>query len=131
LRIELFGLRDHTKQLIVGDRLRERLSSLTSREHEVLGHVVAGRLNKQIAGALGIVEQTVKVHRARMMGKMKVRTVADLARLAEKAGISSKTAVNPRLVQPRWSEGQLDARRSSGEDFGHGKVCPTDSRCRR
>jgi FixJ family two-component response regulator len=66
--------------------IRERLSSLTSREHEVLGHVVAGRLNKQIAGDLGIVEQTVKVHRARMMGKMKVRTVADLARLVEKPG---------------------------------------------
>jgi FixJ family two-component response regulator len=68
--------------------IRERLSHLTPREREVLGHVVAGRLNKQIAGDLGIVEKTIKVHRARMMRKMNVRTVADLARLAEKAGVS-------------------------------------------
>ncbi len=54
----------------------------------MLGHVVAGRLNKQIAGDLGIVEKTIKVHRARMMRKMNVRTVADLARLAEKAGVA-------------------------------------------
>jgi FixJ family two-component response regulator len=69
--------------------IRARLSSLTPREREVLGHVVAGRLNKQIAGDLGIVEKTIKVHRARMMRKMNVRNVADLARLAEKAGVSS------------------------------------------
>jgi FixJ family two-component response regulator len=69
--------------------IRARLSSLTPREREVLGHVVAGRLNKQIAGDLGIVEKTIKVHRARMMRKMNVRTVADLARLAEKAGVAS------------------------------------------
>jgi FixJ family two-component response regulator len=69
--------------------IRKRLSSLTPREREVLGHVVAGRLNKQIAGDLGIVEKTIKVHRARMMRKMNVRTVADLARLAEKAGVAS------------------------------------------
>jgi FixJ family two-component response regulator len=68
--------------------IRERLSHLTPREREVLGHVVAGRLNKQIAGDLGIVEKTIKVHRARVMRKMNVRTVADLARLAEKAGVS-------------------------------------------
>jgi FixJ family two-component response regulator len=69
--------------------IRKRLSSLTPREREVLGHVVAGRLNKQIAGDLGVVEKTIKVHRARMMRKMNVRTVADLARLAEKAGVAS------------------------------------------
>jgi FixJ family two-component response regulator len=69
--------------------IRARLSSLTPREREVLGHVVAGRLNKQIAGDLGIVEKTIKVHRARMMRKMNVRTVVDLARLAEKAGVAS------------------------------------------
>jgi FixJ family two-component response regulator len=68
--------------------IRARLSSLTPREREVLGHVVAGRLNKQIAGDLGVVEKTIKVHRARMMRKMNVRTVADLARLAEKAGVT-------------------------------------------
>jgi FixJ family two-component response regulator len=53
----------------------------------VLTHVVAGRLNKQIAGDLGTVEKTIKVHRGRMMEKMSVRTVADLVRLAERVGI--------------------------------------------
>ena len=64
-----------------------RLSNLTPREREVLTHVVAGRLNKQIAGNLGIVEKTIKVHRGRMMEKMGVRTVAELVRLADKAGV--------------------------------------------
>ncbi|USJ27395.1 response regulator transcription factor [Ensifer adhaerens] len=63
--------------------VQTRLQSLTVREEEVLQHVVAGRLNKQIAGDLGTVEKTIKVHRARMMAKMGVRTVADLVRLVE------------------------------------------------
>jgi FixJ family two-component response regulator len=63
-----------------------RLATLTSREREVFEQVAAGRLNKQIAGALGVVEKTVKVHRARMMKKLGVRTIADLVRLSERAG---------------------------------------------
>ena len=69
-----------------------KIATLTPREREVLMHVVAGRLNKQIAGDLGTVEKTIKVHRGRMMGKLGVRTVADLVRLAEKAEISAKYA---------------------------------------
>ena len=72
--------------------LRERYETLTPREREVLTHVIAGRLNKQIAGDLGTVEKTVKMHRGRMMRKMGVRTVADLVRVAEKAGVEP---VNP------------------------------------
>ena len=68
--------------------IKARLDMLTPREREVMTHVVAGRLNKQIAGDLGTVEKTVKVHRARVMSKMGVRSVADLVRLAEKAGIT-------------------------------------------
>jgi FixJ family two-component response regulator len=64
-----------------------RLATLTRREREVLLHVVSGRLNKQIAGDLGIVEQTIKVHRARVMEKMRVRSVAELVRLAERLGM--------------------------------------------
>ena len=67
--------------------VEERLATLTPREREVLTHVVEGRLNKQIAGDLGTVEKTIKVHRARMMEKMKVRSVAELVRLMERAGI--------------------------------------------
>lgn len=71
------------------DSINARFAILTPREHEVMTHVIAGRLNKQIAGELGTVEKTIKVHRGRVMEKMGVRSVADLVRLAEKAGISA------------------------------------------
>jgi FixJ family two-component response regulator len=71
--------------------VEERLAMLTPREREVLNHVVEGRLNKQIAGDLGTVEKTIKVHRARMMEKMRVRSVAELVRLLERAGIRPGT----------------------------------------
>ena len=64
-----------------------RVSRLTPREREVLVHVIAGRLNKQIAADLGVAEKTIKLHRGRMMQKMGVRMVADLVRIAELAGI--------------------------------------------
>jgi FixJ family two-component response regulator len=69
------------------DVIRAKVGNLTPREREVLSHVVAGRLNKQIAAELGTVEKTVKVHRGRMMEKLGVRTVADLVRLAEKVAV--------------------------------------------
>jgi len=64
---------------------QSRLDSLTPREREVLTHVMAGRLNKQIAADLGTAEKTVKVHRARGMEKMRVRSVAELVRMVERA----------------------------------------------
>ena len=69
--------------------IQQRLATLTPREREVLTHVVAGRLNKQIAHDLGTGEKTIKVHRSRMMIKLGVRTVADLVRLAAQVGIES------------------------------------------
>ena len=69
------------------DEIRERLATLTPREREVLSHVVSGQLNKQIANDLGTVEKTIKVHRARVMEKMKVGSVAELVRLTERARI--------------------------------------------
>jgi FixJ family two-component response regulator len=60
--------------------IRARLATLTSREHQVLQQVVVGRLNKQIAAALGIAEKTIKVHRARVMEKMGVDSLAELVR---------------------------------------------------
>jgi FixJ family two-component response regulator len=68
--------------------LRQRLDSLTPREREVLAGLVAGRLNKQIASDLGVVEQTVKFHRARIMERMQARTVAELMHLAATAGFA-------------------------------------------
>jgi FixJ family two-component response regulator len=73
------------------DTLNQRISSLTIRERQVLDGVVAGMLNKQIANQLGIVEKTVKVHRAHAVSKMGARSTAELVRmvhpLTDKAGI--------------------------------------------
>jgi FixJ family two-component response regulator len=66
---------------------RQRLLTLTSREREVLEHVISGMLNKQTAAELGTAEKTVKVHRARVMRKMNVQSVAELVRLAEMADV--------------------------------------------
>jgi FixJ family two-component response regulator len=64
-----------------------RLGLLTPRETQVFRHVIAGRLNKQIAARLGTAEKTIKVHRARVMHKMSVRSVAELTRAAEPGGL--------------------------------------------
>jgi len=71
--------------------LRTRFDALTKRELEVLGHVVRGRLNKQIAGDLGIHERTVKLHRTAITTKLRVQSVAELTRLAEEAGFFSES----------------------------------------
>ena len=65
---------------------------MTAREREVLNHVIAGRLNKQIAAELGTAEKTIKVHRARGMEKMRVRSVAELVRVMERTGPVSPRA---------------------------------------
>jgi FixJ family two-component response regulator len=67
--------------------LRARFDALTERELEVLSHVVQGRLNKQIAGDLGIHERTVKLHRTAITTKLGVQSVAELTRLTQEAGI--------------------------------------------
>ena len=67
-----------------------RLKTLTTREVQVFALVVTGMLNKQIAAELGIVEKTVKVHRARVMEKMRAGSLAELVRLADRAGIIAK-----------------------------------------
>ena len=66
--------------------LAARLANLTPREREVMAHVVAGKLNKQIAGDLDTSERTIKAHRANLMAKLEVQSVAELARLAQAAG---------------------------------------------
>jgi FixJ family two-component response regulator len=69
------------------ERVAKCLATLTERERQVLELIVAGRLNKQIAALLGTTEKTIKFHRGNLMRKMDVRVIADLVRLAERAGI--------------------------------------------
>ena len=64
--------------------LRERFGSLSPREREIMIEVARGRLSKQIAGDIGIAEATVKVHRSRLMRKMKARSLPALSRMADK-----------------------------------------------
>jgi FixJ family two-component response regulator len=67
--------------------IRRRIELLTPRENEILRYVITGLLNKQIAATLGIAEPTVKIHRGRIMEKLRAESVADLVRMAGKAGI--------------------------------------------
>lgn len=69
--------------------LHRRLGTLTPRERQVLALVVTGLLNKQVAGELGTTEETIKVHRGRVMRKMGADSLADLVRMAEKLKISA------------------------------------------
>jgi FixJ family two-component response regulator len=68
--------------------LQARYKTLTAREREVLVHVVSGKLNKQIGFALGTSERTIKAHRASIMDKLRVQSVAELTRLARDLGIA-------------------------------------------
>lgn len=86
------ALEQHRHQLKTGARVltvTTRIQSLTDREREVMAWIITGALNKQIAAHLGIVEKTVKVHRARVLEKMQAGSVADLVRLCEVAGFKS------------------------------------------
>lgn len=72
---------------LVSQSFRNRLESLTPREHEVLRWVISGALNKQIAGHLGIAEKTVKIHRGRVMQKLGVATLAELVQICQRVGV--------------------------------------------
>ena len=81
------AVRDHHAETAA---LRARYASLTPREEEVMAWVVSGLLNKQIAGELGISEETVKVHRGHVMRKMGADSLAALVRMSERLGIAHR-----------------------------------------
>jgi FixJ family two-component response regulator len=80
--------RETLKQRSEVARLRNRYDLLTPREREVLAFLVAGLLNKQIAGELVTTERTIKFHRAHIMQKMRAESIADLVRMAQKLGLT-------------------------------------------
>jgi FixJ family two-component response regulator len=73
--------------------IRQRVETLTPREIQVFALVVTGRLNKQIGSELGVGEKTIKVHRARVMDKMRAASLAELVRLADTVGVIVPSAV--------------------------------------
>ena len=92
IKTVLDALEHHGRALAMGAEVlafRERIKLLTPREHEVLSLVVCGMLNKQIAAQLGISLVTVKVHRGRGVAKVEVDSVAELARMWDRAGIGA------------------------------------------
>ena len=92
--------RDRIRRAEIAD-IRERVNNLTRREYEVFALVVTGMLNKQIGQELGTSEKTVKVHRSRVMQKMRANSVTDLVRFADKVGISSQPDHASHSLVPR------------------------------
>ena len=86
VRVGLEGDRARRKEIKTVAALRERYELLTAREKEVIGFVVAGLANKQIAAKMGISNATAKVHRANIMRKMQARSLAELLRMADALG---------------------------------------------
>jgi FixJ family two-component response regulator len=82
--------------------IQQRLRGLTPRERQVLAQVVRGRLNKQIAAELGTGEKTIKVHRARVMSKMMVRSVAELVQLCAQVGVSIEPTQGHKTASISW-----------------------------
>jgi len=93
IRIALDRDRARREQKREISEIQERFSSLSAREQEVVCMVVAGKLNKQIAGELGTAENTVKVHRSRAMEKMNAQSLADLVRMLEKLKSASGSSL--------------------------------------
>jgi len=80
------------------DALRTRMERLTPRERDVLALMITGKLNKQIAGELGIAEQTIKQHRGRVMQKLEVESLAQLVRIMERAAGEPWAVTRPTKV---------------------------------
>ena len=103
------GLRrdeEQRRQVSIRRVIHQRLATLTPREREVMTYVVRGLLNKQIAAQMGTGEKTVKVHRARVMSKMVVRSIPELVQLGERVGVKiqpelGRGASDLRWIQPR------------------------------
>ena len=92
---------EETKSMHELEELRSRVERLTLREREVMNLIVLGRLNKQVACELGTVEKTVKAHRARVMQKMEVGSLAELVRIADKVAVASASPATRNAASER------------------------------
>lgn len=88
----------------IRNTIQQRLEILTPRELQVMGHVIRGRLNKQIAADLGTGEKTVKVHRARVMSKMMARSVAELVQLGARVGVGIQPTQGAGSASINWKQ---------------------------
>ena len=88
IRLSLARDTENRDQRTESDSINEHINRLTPREHEVMTWVITGMMNKQIASEMGISEETVKIHRGRVMQKLEVDSVARLVRICEKVGIA-------------------------------------------
>ena len=88
IRVSLAKDAESRARRVESSSILEHIKKLTPREHEIMTYVITGMLNKQIAYELAISQETVKIHRGRVMQKLGVVSVADLVRLCEKAGIA-------------------------------------------
>jgi len=100
------------------DELEHRAAKLTRREKEVCTLVVAGKLNKQIAAALGTSEKTVKVHRSRVMAKMEAASLAELVRIVERLNRSHMAANSNRTPLPEARREHADAAHEERRTLG-------------
>ncbi|BCF87639.1 MULTISPECIES: response regulator [Paraburkholderia] len=108
------------------EELRSRVGRLTVREREVMNLVVLGRLNKQVACELGTVEKTVKAHRARVMQKMEVGSLAELVRIADKVAVANHAHAANHLPEPPHVHSSADASEpASGRIRDQGPIPPT------
>jgi FixJ family two-component response regulator len=90
VRTALQAAETRRREIAETEALAARMAGLTPREREVMEHVVAGELNKQIAAELGTGEQNIKLHRAHIMKKMGVQSLAELVRAAERLGVGKR-----------------------------------------
>ena len=95
IRAAIAGDRVLQRERCEAAALRERYARLTAREREVMAHVVAGSLNKQIAGELAASERTIKFHRAHVMEKMQAESLAELVRMAARLDLESSGPTLP------------------------------------
>ena len=100
---------------------RNLIQALTRREQEVLRYIISGRLNKVIAADLNISEKTVKVHRARVLKKMQVRSVAELARICTLVDLEPAAQKSPQQVEKSFKEAEGAPQLSPEGGYGNGE----------